>query len=106
MKIKRGDRVLVIKGKDRGKAGLVTFVDTKKNKVQVEGLNVQKRHLKKSNDPKKPGGLVEIFAPIPIANVMYVGDGNVPTRVGYKLVEGKKLRVSKTTNGVIEDAKK
>lgn len=106
MKIKKGDRVLVIKGKDKGKAGIVTFVDTKKNRVQIEGLNIQKRHIRKGNTANKPGGIIEVSATMAAANVMYVGEGNIPTRLGYKVTDGKKMRVAKVSSVTIQDVKK
>lgn len=98
MKIKKGDQVKVLSGKDRGKMGKVLKVITDKNQVLVEGVNLIYRHSRPSQKNPK-GGIIEKEGPIHVSNVMYYsGDG--PTRVGYRLIEDKqkntktKVRVS------------
>ncbi len=99
-KIKKDDLVKVIAGKDNGKQGKVLHVDTKKNKVTVEGCNVVTKHSKPSaGNPN--GGIVNMEAPIDISNVMLVVDGQA-TRVGFTVKDGKKVRVAKKTGKVIE----
>ena len=99
-KIRKDDLVKVIAGKDNGKQGKVLHVDTKKNKVTVEGCNMVTKHTKPSaGNPN--GGIVNKEAPIDISNVMLVVDGKA-TRVGFAVKDGKKVRVAKATGKVIE----
>ena len=99
-KIKKDDLVKVVAGKDNGKQGKVLHVDTKKNKVTVEGCNMVTKHTKPSaGNPN--GGIVNKEAPIDISNVMLVVDGKA-TRVGFAVKDGKKVRVAKATGKVIE----
>lgn len=100
LKIKKGDTVKVIAGKDKDKEGKVISVDPKKNKVTVEGVNVVKKHEKPSV-ANQNGGIVEKEAPIDASNVMYVHKGKA-TRVGFKMDGDKKVRFAKTTGDVID----
>ncbi len=100
MKIKKGDTVRVIAGASNGKDGKVLSVDPKKGKVLVEGVNVVSKHSKPSvANPN--GGIVQKEAPIDISNVMLVHNGKA-TRVGFTTVDGKKVRVAKSTGEVID----
>ena len=99
-KIKKDDMVRVISGKDIDKEGKVLHVDTKKHRVIVEGVNMVTKHTK-PNAAHPDGGLVQQEAPIDISNVMLVSDGKV-TRVGFKVEDGKKVRVAKKTGKVID----
>jgi large subunit ribosomal protein L24 len=99
-KIKKDDLVKVIAGKDNGKQGKVLHVDTKKNKVVVEGCNMVTKHSKPSA-ANPNGGIVNHEAAIDISNVMLVVDGKA-TRVGFTVKDGKKVRVAKATGKVIE----
>lgn len=101
MHVKTGDKVKVIAGKDKGKEGVITKAFPKKDRVIVEGVNVVKKHAKPSQlNPS--GGIVEKEAPIHVSNVMLIDPStNEPTRVGYKVVDGKKVRVSKKTGETI-----
>jgi large subunit ribosomal protein L24 len=104
MKIKKGDKVKIIAGKDKGKEGKVILVDAKKNKVIVEGINMVKKAVKPS--PANPqSGIVSQEAPIDASNVMYLNSG-VATRIGYsvKTIEGKKVktRIAKSTGESID----
>ncbi|MCQ2543047.1 MAG: 50S ribosomal protein L24 [Lachnospiraceae bacterium] len=100
MKIKKGDSVKVIAGSSKGKEAKVISVDAKNNKVTVEGVNVITKHEKPSaSNPN--GGIVTKEAPIDISNVMLVSDGKA-TRVGFKVEDGKKVRVAKKTGKVIK----
>ena len=94
--VKKGDLVLVIAGKDRGKSGKVIKVMPKKEAVIVERLNMVKRHLRPSPTTGK-GGIVEKEAPIHVSNVQILcGKCNRPTRVGHRILEdGTKVRVCK-----------
>jgi len=102
-KIKKGDNVRVIAGKDKGKEGKVLAV--KDGRVIVEGVNMISKHTK-PNQANPKGGIVRQEAPIDISNVMYVHKGKV-TRIGFKFIEDKngnlkKVRVAKTTGEVID----
>jgi len=99
--VKTGDTVYVISGKDKGKTGTVTKVFTKKGKIVVEGINVVTKHMKPSQmNPQ--GGVVTKPAPIFSSKVMIFDEkAGRPTRVGYKMVEGKKVRYSKVSNEVL-----
>jgi large subunit ribosomal protein L24 len=99
MKIKRGDEVVVIAGKDRGVRGKVIHTDIAANKVVVEGVNRVAKHNKITMGPRgsKVGGIEHVEAAISVSNVMLIdGDGNA-TRVGYRVNEesGKNVRVSR-----------
>lgn len=98
IKIKKGDTVQVITGKDKGKEGKVIAV--KDGKVLVEGVNTITKHTKASQSNPK-GGIVHQEAAIDVSNVMYVNKGKV-TRIGFKLDGDKKVRVAKTTGEVID----
>ena len=99
-KIKKGDTVKVIAGKDKDKEGKVISVDRKKNKVLVEGINKITKHEKPSVTNQN-GGIVQKEAPIDASNVMYVHKGKT-TRVGFTVKDGKKVRVAKATGKVID----
>ena len=99
-KIRKGDTVKVIAGKDNGKEGKVLSVDAKNNKVVVEGVNVIKKHTKPSM-ANQNGGIITKEAPIDASNVMYVHKGKA-TRVGFKIENDKKVRFAKTTGEVID----
>jgi large subunit ribosomal protein L24 len=100
MKIKKGDKVQIIAGKDKGKQGKVLVVDVKNNKVIVEGCNIVKKHVKPSA-MNNSSGIIEKAAPIDASNVMVLVDGK-PVRIGYKIVDGVKQRIAKTTGDVID----
>eukprot|EP00013_Stygamoeba_regulata_P000387 CAMPEP_0177638212 /NCGR_PEP_ID=MMETSP0447-20121125/5370_1 /TAXON_ID=0 /ORGANISM="Stygamoeba regulata, Strain BSH-02190019" /LENGTH=185 /DNA_ID=CAMNT_0019140163 /DNA_START=128 /DNA_END=685 /DNA_ORIENTATION=- len=100
-KIFKGDKVKVLAGKDKGKTGTVTRVLRKKNKVIVGEVNLARKHVK--GGPESKGGIYAIEKPLHVSNVALVDpvDGK-PTRVGIKFTEeGRKVRVSKRTGGVI-----
>ncbi len=98
-KIKKGDTVRVIAGRSRDKEGKVTSVDVKNHKVVVEGVNLVTKHMKPSA-ANPDGGIREQEAAIDISNVMLVSDGKT-TRVGFKIENGKKVRVAKKTGKTI-----
>jgi large subunit ribosomal protein L24 len=95
MKIKKGDKVKVISGKDRGKIGTVEMVDRSKNKVIVSGVNLI-TVFEKKNTEKNKGGLKKIEGLISVSKLMLV-EGDKPVRVGYKIEDGKRVRISKKT---------
>lgn len=99
-KIKKGDMVKVLAGKDRNKTGKVLSVDTKKGTVRVEGCNMQTKHSKPSMK-NQAGGIVSQEGALDISNVALFVDG-AATRVGFKFVDGKKVRVAKKTGKVID----
>jgi large subunit ribosomal protein L24 len=102
MKIKKGDQVVVISGRDKGKRGRVIEVLTKKGKVMVEGVNVLKHHERPNRQKGIAGGIIEREAPIDVSNVMLF-EGGRPVRVGFQILQdGRKVRVSKKTGAVIE----
>ena len=100
LKIKKGDTVKVIAGKDLGTEGKILSVDVKNHKVLVEGINKITKHAKPSQ-ANPNGGIVEKEAPIDISNVMLVVKGKT-TRVGFKVEDGKKVRFAKSTGEVID----
>ena len=101
MKIKKGDTVTVIAGKDKGKEGKVLAVNAKNSTVLVENVNVVTKHTKPSA-ANQQGGIVTKEAPLHISNVMLLVDGKA-TRVGFQMNGDKKVRVAKTTGKVIDD---
>ena len=99
-KIKKGDTVKIITGKDIDKEGKVISVDHKNHKVVVEGLNMVTKHTKPSA-ANANGGIMQKEAPIDASNVMYLHKGK-PTRIGFKMDGDKKVRFAKTTGEVID----
>lgn len=101
MKIKTGDKVVVLSGKNRGKTGKVTHTFPKENRIIVDGVNIQKKHVRAKRQGEK-GQIVEMSAPINTSNVKLIcSKCNKPARVGYK-VEGKeKYRVCKKCGNVV-----
>ena len=100
MKLKKGDHVVVLKGKDRGKDGVVMRVIPKDGKVIVEGVNVVKKHQKATRATMQ-AGIIDKDMPIDASNVAYVHKGK-PTRLGYRFDDdGKKVRVARRTGEVI-----
>ena len=100
MKIKKGDTVKVIAGKDKDKEGKVIAVNVKNNTVLVEGVNMVTKHSKPSM-ANQQGGIITKEAPIHVSNVMYLHNGKA-TRVGYKMDGDKKVSFDKATGEVID----
>ena len=99
-KIKKGDRVVVLAGKDKGRQGAVLKVLPSDNRVVVEGLNMVQRHTRPSqSDPQ--GGIKHKEASIHLSNVAVVDSKGKPTRVGFRVEGDKKVRFAKTTGEVI-----
>jgi large subunit ribosomal protein L24 len=103
MRLKKGDKVLVISGKDKGALGTIQRVYPKLNKVVVDGVNVVKKHVKPNNSNPE-GSIQEIFAPISASNVMYYDEkSKIASRLGYKFDEkGNKVRFMKANGKVID----
>ncbi len=102
LKIRSGDRVEVISGKDRGKSGRVLRVEPKKSRVVVEGLNMVKRHTRPqqvagAHTPAALGGVIEREGAIHVSNVMLLDPKGKRTRVGIEREDGKRVRVAKAT---------
>ncbi|HEY3812069.1 MAG TPA: 50S ribosomal protein L24 [Caulobacteraceae bacterium] len=100
-KIKKGDRVVVLAGKDKGRQGNVTRVFPELDRVLVEGVNVVQRHTRPSQTNPQ-GGIVNKEAPIHVSNVAYVAKNGEATRVGFRTEGDKKVRFAKKTGEVID----
>lgn len=99
MKLKQGDKVMVIAGKDAGKESRITRVITAKGKILVEGVNTAKRHHRPTGQTMQ-GGIIDKDMPIDASNVMIVCDDcGLPTRIGYRVDENGKQRVCKRCGG-------
>jgi large subunit ribosomal protein L24 len=99
MKIRKGDRVRVLTGKDRGKEGTVAKVLPTAGKVIVDGVNVARKHIKANPQANTPGGVIDVDMPLDASNVAVLSpkDGK-PTRVGYRFdSDGSKVRICKRT---------
>jgi large subunit ribosomal protein L24 len=103
-KIKKGDQVMVVAGKDKGKKGKVMRVDRKAGRVLVERCNMVKHHEKPNPGKSVSGGIVEREATIAISNVMYLSsESGQPTRIGYKRLEdGRKVRSAKADGAILD----
>lgn len=101
MKIKKGDKIKVMAGKDKGREGKIERVYKKQNKVLIEGINIYKKHVKKSEQSPK-GGIVEIPRALDLSKVVLICPKcSKPTRIGIKREKGKKLRVCKKCKSII-----
>lgn len=103
MKIRKGDTVLVIAGKDRGKGGKVRRAFPKQNRVIVDGVNMIKRHSR-ARHAARQAGIIEREAPIDASNVMLLCNKcNKPTRIGFRfLADGKKARICRVCHEIID----
>jgi large subunit ribosomal protein L24 len=101
-KIKKGDKVIAIAGKDKGRTGEVLRVERKEERVLVQGLNMVKHHQRPTQ--VSPGGIMEKEASLHISNVALIDPkGSEPTRVGYKVIEGgRKVRVARRSGEMID----
>lgn len=98
MKLIKGDKVIVISGKDKGKIGTIQKSYPKLNKVVVEGVNIVKKHMKPTQAHPE-GSIVEMYAPINVSKVMYYDEKlKKGVRLGYLIKDGKKVRINKKTN--------
>jgi len=101
MKLKKGDPVVVLQGKDKGKEGTVLRVLPKEGKVIVEGVNLVKKHQKPTRATMQ-GGIIDKDMPLDASKVAYLHKGRA-TRIGYRIeADGKKVRIARTTGDVIE----
>jgi large subunit ribosomal protein L24 len=100
LKLKSGDKVVVITGKDKGKEGKILAVDIKNNRVLVEGINMISKHTK-PNMKDQQGGIIKKEGYINASNVMYLHNGKA-TRLGAMIKDGKKVRIAKKTGEVID----
>ncbi len=95
MRVKKGDKVIVIAGADKGKVGVVQKAFPKLNRVVVDGVNLVKKHQKPRQNNAE-GSIVEMYAPIDASNVaIYDAKAKKATRVSYQIIDGKKVRVTK-----------
>jgi large subunit ribosomal protein L24 len=100
-KIRKGDKVIVLSGRDRGRTGEVFEVRPTENKALVRGVNMVKRHQKQSQNQE--GGIISKEAPIHLSNIAYVGKDGKPTRVGFKIqADGTKVRIAKSSGAEID----
>ena len=101
-RVKKGDEVVVLTGKDRGKTGEVLRVMRSQSRLVVQGVNMVKRHTRPS--PQNPGGILEKEATLHVSNVAHIDpDDRKPTRVGYKWLEdGRKVRYAKRSGEIID----
>ncbi|MFC4736727.1 50S ribosomal protein L24 [Bacillus daqingensis] len=103
MHVKKGDNVKVISGKDKGKEGKILEAYPKKDRVLVEGVNMVKKHAKPSQTNPQ-GGILNQEAPIHVSNVMVIDPKtNEPTRVGFKVEDGKKVRIAKKSGEALDN---
>jgi len=98
-KLKKGDKVVVLAGKDKGKEGEISAVMPKANKAIVDGVNIAIRHTHQSAQGQ--GGRLPKAMPIDLSNLALLDKNGKPTRVGFKVEDGKKVRIAKTTGEAI-----
>ena len=102
LKIRRGDQVRVMTGKDRGKEGKILSVDPKDRRIIVEGVNIVKRHMKlraARGRAGQEGGIIHQEAPVHASNVQIVCPSCGPTRIGFEIKDGTKTRVCRKCGG-------
>jgi large subunit ribosomal protein L24 len=99
-KIRKGDNVVVLAGKDKGRTGEVVQVMPKEDRALVRGVNMVKRHQRQSQTQE--AGIINKEASIHLSNIAVVAKDGKPTRVGFSVVDGKKVRVAKRTGDVID----
>jgi large subunit ribosomal protein L24 len=99
-KLKKGDKVVVLAGKDKGKEGEILSVDPKAGKAVVDGLNIAIRHQRQTQSTQ--GGRTPQAMPIDLSNLAFVDKNGKPSRVGFRMEGDKKVRFAKTTGDVID----
>ena len=100
-KIRKGDKVMVLSGRDKGRTGEVFEVRPVEGRALVRGINMAKRHQKQTQNQE--GGIVSKEAPIHLSNIAYLGKDGKPTRVGFKIqADGKKIRIAKSSGAEID----
>ncbi|PIE15605.1 MAG: 50S ribosomal protein L24 [Rhodobacterales bacterium] len=98
-KLKKGDKVIVLSGKNKGKEGEITSVNPSAGKAIVEGVNIAIRHVRQSQNSQ--GGRVPQAMPIDLSNLALLDSKGKPTRVGFRMEDGKKVRFAKTTGETV-----
>ncbi len=99
-KLKKGDKVVVLSGKDKGKEGTITSIDPKAGKAVVDGVNMAIRHTRQSQTSQ--GGRLPKAMPVDLSNLAFLDKNGKATRVGFKIDGDKKVRFAKTTGDVID----
>jgi len=99
-KLRKGDKVIVLAGKDKGKTGEITSVDPKAGKAVVDGVNMAIRHTRQTQTSQ--GGRLPKAMPIQLSNLALMDANGKATRVGFRMEDGKKVRFAKTTGDVID----
>ena len=100
-KIRKGDKVVVLSGRDKGRTGEVFEVHPAEGKALVRGVNMAKRHQKQTQSQE--GGIISKEQPIHLSNIAYVGKDGKPTRIGFKIhADGKKVRIAKSSGAEID----
>ena len=99
-KLRKGDKVVVLAGKDKGKEGTISLVDPSAGKAVVDGLNMAVRHTRQTQTAQ--GGRIPKAMPIDLSNLSLIGSNGKPTRVGFKVEDGKKMRFAKSTGETID----
>ncbi|MCF7914146.1 MAG: 50S ribosomal protein L24 [Spirochaetaceae bacterium] len=95
-KLKRDDTVKILTGKDKGKTGKILRIDRNRGRVYIQGLNMVKKAVRPKSQQEK-GGIIEIEAAVALSNVAAVTKNGEATRIGYKIENGKKIRIAKKT---------
>ena len=100
-RIRKGDKVVVLSGRDKGRSGEVIEVNPRADRATVRGINMVKRHQKQTQ--AQEGGIISKEAPVQLSNIAYLGKDGKPTRVGFKiLADGKKVRIAKRSGAEID----
>ena len=99
-KLRKGDKVVVLAGKDKGKEGTISLVDPSAGKAVVDGLNMAVRHTRQTQTAQ--GGRIPKAMPISLSNLSLIDSNGKPTRVGFKVEDGKKMRFAKSTGETID----
>jgi len=99
-KLRKGDKVVVLAGKDKGKEGTISSLDPKSEKAVIDGLNMSIRHTRQTQASQ--GGRLPKAMPIALSNLSLLDSNGKATRVGFKLEDGKKIRFAKTTGDTID----
>jgi len=106
VKLRKGDKVVVLNGKDRGKEGEIVRVYPEKNRVLVEGVNMVKKHQKAGHQTQgrqvRQGGIIDREMPINASNVAIIGSDGKPTRIGYRIADdGQKIRIDRRSGDAL-----
>ncbi|MDF1717947.1 MAG: 50S ribosomal protein L24 [Antarcticimicrobium sp.] len=99
-KLRKGDKVVVLAGKDKGREGTITSVDPKAGKAVVDGINMAIRHTRQSQTSQ--GGRLPMAVPVDLSNLAFLDENGKATRVGFRMEGDKKVRFAKTTGDVID----